>query len=60
MNGNSNFKLSHPSATNNIPQMQSAGFQVPFITGANQVASALGYIPVKSLQNPILKLPAQR
>ena len=60
MNGNSNFKLLHPSATNNIPQTRSAGFQVPFIAGANQVASALGYIPVKSLQNPILKLPAQR
>jgi hypothetical protein len=36
------WKVGHKNAPNNIPQMQSACFQAPFIAGGNQVAYYLG------------------
>jgi hypothetical protein len=36
------FKVNHPYASNNMPQMRSGGFQSPFISGGNQVAYYLG------------------
>ena len=39
---NYNFKVSNPNCSNNIPQMKSDGFQVPFYFGGSQVKEALG------------------
>jgi len=36
------FKVAHPTTSNNIPQMRSAGYQAPFIAGGNQNAYYLG------------------
>jgi hypothetical protein len=40
--GMSKWKVGHEHISNNIPQMRSAGFQAPFISGGNQVAYYLG------------------
>jgi hypothetical protein len=40
--GIAKWKVDHPNAPNNIIQMQSGGFQVPFFQGGNQVPQSLG------------------
>lgn len=40
--GITQFKVSHPNTSNNIPPMKSGGFQAPFIAGGNQTAYYLG------------------
>jgi hypothetical protein len=41
MSGNYNFKVAHPYMSNNIPQMRSEEFQVPFFFGGSQVPNDL-------------------
>ena len=42
ISSNWNFKVSNPNCSNNIPQMRSDCFQVPFYFGGSQVKEVLG------------------
>ena len=35
------YKVNNPSSSNNIPQMESGGYQKPFFFGASQIPEAL-------------------